>query len=136
VGAGVRLGPHATLAGDCLLDDQAAVSHSVVFPGSYIGPGLDLQDVIVDQKYLIHVRGGHTLMVAEDFVLGSLTSSPSWEPSPPLLARAAGLLSPLLARPLQLFNAFRSEGARPRLGRPHQNVHLDTYSSVSERKDY
>jgi len=82
VGAGVRLGPYATLVGNCLLDDHAAVSNSVVFPGSYIGPGLDLEGVIVDQKYLTHVRNGRTLLVADDFVLGSLATEPAWEPSP------------------------------------------------------
>jgi hypothetical protein len=126
VGAGVRLGPHATLVGDCLLDDHAAVSHSVIFPGSYIGPGIDLEDVIVDQKYLIHIRGGRALLVAEDFILGSLAASPSWERSPSLLARAAGLLSPLLARP---------HSAQPRPRGSDRNIGLDRNSSFAQRKE-
>jgi NDP-sugar pyrophosphorylase family protein len=135
IGAGVRLGPFATLVGDCLLDDHAAVSNSVILPGSYVGPGLDLDDVIVDQKYLIHVREGRTLMVAEDYVLGSLLASPSWEPRPPLLSRAAGVFSPLLTRPIALFKAWRSRDGRPWLRGEHPNLSPGKSRSIFEAKD-
>jgi mannose-1-phosphate guanylyltransferase/phosphomannomutase len=90
VGAGVRLGPHAVLVRDCVLDDRCTVTSSIILPGSYVGEGLELVDVIVGQKHVIDVRLGRVLRVDEDFILGSLPRGGLLTGIGGLLARVVG----------------------------------------------
>ena len=46
---------------------------SVVFPFSYVGEALELDHVIVDKNRLINARLGAEVVVADDFILGSMT---------------------------------------------------------------
>src|SRR5262249_54053165 len=73
IGPGVRLGPDAVLGKDCVLDGHCTVTNSVVFPGSYVGEGLELADVIVDKNRLISVRLGGAVAVSDNFILGSMS---------------------------------------------------------------
>ena len=48
---------------------------SVVFPGSYVGEGLELVDVIADKNCFVNVKFGAAVCMSEDFILGG-TSGP------------------------------------------------------------
>lgn len=99
VGAGVRLGPHAVLVRDCVLDDRCTVTSSVILPGSYVGEGLELVNVIVGDKHVIDVRLGRVLRVDEDFILGSLPHGNLLNGIGGLLARVVGPGRAAPARP-------------------------------------
>lgn len=72
IGRGVRLGPLAAVAGDCVVDTRSIIHNSVVFANSYVGEALEIQDAVVDRNRLINVRFGSEVTVTEDFILASL----------------------------------------------------------------
>ncbi|MBW1851872.1 MAG: NDP-sugar synthase, partial [Deltaproteobacteria bacterium] len=49
IGKGTSLGPNAVIGKDCVLDSGCTVTGSLIFPGSYVGEGLELTHVIVDK---------------------------------------------------------------------------------------
>jgi NDP-sugar pyrophosphorylase family protein len=75
IGKGVQLGPGAVVGNDCVLDKHCSVVHSSVFPGSYVGEGLELRESIVDKNRLVNVRVGAAVEITDDFILGSLTEN-------------------------------------------------------------
>jgi len=72
IGAGVKLGPKAVVGHGCVLDTHSTVTNSVIFPGSYVGEGLELADVIVEKNRLINARHGAAVTITDNFILGSL----------------------------------------------------------------
>ncbi len=73
IGRGARIGPSAVISENCILDEQSSVENSLVAPGTYIGQGLELEQVIVDRNRLVNVRIGTSLLVSESFLLSGLT---------------------------------------------------------------
>ena len=71
VGANTRLGPHVVVGNDCILDNGSHLTHTVIFPGSYIGENLDLTNVIVDQSTLIDPESNTTVPVTDASLLAS-----------------------------------------------------------------
>ena len=69
---GVRLGPEVVVGSNCVLDEGCVATEAVVMPGSYVGQGLDLQQVVVDRNRLFSVRLGAEVAIADDFLLGSV----------------------------------------------------------------
>jgi lipopolysaccharide/colanic/teichoic acid biosynthesis glycosyltransferase/carbonic anhydrase/acetyltransferase-like protein (isoleucine patch superfamily) len=56
VGPGVRVGPFAVVGPDCMLDRDSGVHDTTVCAGTYVGPGVQLDGVIVDASSLINPR--------------------------------------------------------------------------------
>ena len=106
IGAGAKLGPNAFLGADCILDDHCSVTNSVVFPGSYVGQGLELTDVVVDKNRLINVRVGAAVSITDDFILGSLSENQFRRWLNGLATRVAALLLLVLTLPLLLSTAL------------------------------
>jgi lipopolysaccharide/colanic/teichoic acid biosynthesis glycosyltransferase len=77
----------------------------VIFPGSYVGQALEVEDVILDKNRLINVRLGGAVAVTDDFLIGSLASGQFRRWSGRLLARLLALLLLLLAFPVLLLTA-------------------------------
>ncbi|MEP7341444.1 MAG: sugar transferase [Acidobacteriota bacterium] len=75
IGLGTRLGPSAVVGHNCVLDARCTVTDSVIFPGSYVGEALELENVIVDKNLLVNARLGAVVPVADDFILGSLSDN-------------------------------------------------------------
>lgn len=98
IGAGAQIGPFAAIGENCIVDRKSMVVDSLVAPGTYIGEGLELDQVIVDRNRLVNARLGTSCLISEEFLLGGLTL-----PGPGALfvrgaARvAAGLLFALLS---------------------------------------
>ncbi len=72
IGMRTQLGPNTVVGHNCVLDARCAATNSVIFPGSYVGEGLELEDVIIDKNLFVNVRLGAVAAVTDDFILGSL----------------------------------------------------------------
>jgi NDP-sugar pyrophosphorylase family protein len=106
VGAGARLGPHAVIGHDCVLDTGAIVSDSVLFPGGYVGEGLELVGVIVDKNRLVNPRLGGAVTITDDFILANLTERRLSQGIANLMARVVALAALLVAAPVLLVCAL------------------------------
>ncbi|MBN2297081.1 MAG: sugar transferase [Deltaproteobacteria bacterium] len=72
IGKGVQLGPYASIGRNCVLDEHSSVENAVVFPDTYVGESLDLNDVIVDKNRLINVRFDSEVLITDPFILSSM----------------------------------------------------------------
>ncbi len=72
IAANTRIGPFAVIGENCIVDEQSTVVRSLVTPGTYIGEGLELEDVIVDRNRLVNTRIGASCLISETFLVGSL----------------------------------------------------------------
>ena len=75
IGKGTSLGPNAVIGKDCVLDSGCTVTDSLIFPGSYVGEGLELDEVLVDKNRLINVKFGAAVSISESFILGGLSKA-------------------------------------------------------------
>jgi hypothetical protein len=50
VGAGAQVGPNVVVGRGCVLDRRSTVRNAVILPGTYVGDGLELDGVLVDQN--------------------------------------------------------------------------------------
>ena len=73
--SGVKAGPNAVICGDCIVDTNTTIEHSLITGGSYIGEGLELNRVVVDKNLLVNVRLGTSVDILESFLLGGLDQS-------------------------------------------------------------
>lgn len=69
---GVRIGPNVVIEGECIVDSDTTIEHSLITAGSYVGQGLELNKALVDHNLLINVRLGTSVDVVESFLLGGL----------------------------------------------------------------
>ncbi len=105
IGAGTRIGPYAVVAENCVIDDESTMENSMVTPGTYIGSGLELQQVIVDRNLLVNARLETSYLISEAFLAGSLDGG--GKPRGPGAAeRLLALLIFLLLSPLWLAGAL------------------------------
>jgi NDP-sugar pyrophosphorylase family protein len=72
IGKNARIGPSAVISEGCIVDEQSSVANSVVAPRTYIGRGLELEDVIVDRNRLVNAKLGTAFLVSESFLLSGL----------------------------------------------------------------
>jgi NDP-sugar pyrophosphorylase family protein len=77
---GVKLGPNAVIEGECIVDTNTTIESTLITSGSYVGEGLELNDVVVDHNLLINVRLGTSVDIVESFLLGGLNRPrrPNW----------------------------------------------------------
>jgi hypothetical protein len=75
IGKETSLGPNAVIGKDCVLDSDCTVTNSLIFPGSYVGEGLELDEVLVDKNRLINVKFGAAVSISESFILGGLSKA-------------------------------------------------------------
>lgn len=73
IGKGVQIGPNVVIGSKCILEENSRIKNTVIFSGSYIGVGLELEESIVDKNRLVNVKIGVEVSVADDFLLGSLS---------------------------------------------------------------
>ena len=69
---GVRLGPQAVVMKGSLLDKRSSLSESVVFPTSYVGQELEVEQAVVDHNRLVNFSLGAAMQVDEAFILGTM----------------------------------------------------------------
>jgi NDP-sugar pyrophosphorylase family protein len=103
---GVKLGPNAVIGGECIVDTNTTIEHSLVTAGSYIGEGLELNRTIVDRNLLINVRLGTSVDVLESFLLGGLKQRRPQNWLGRLLQALVALVLIVLFSPLSLLSAL------------------------------
>ncbi len=74
VESGVSLGPNVVVGARSIIDARTVAENTVVFPGTYVGEALELQDVIVDRNCLVNVRLDSGATVTDSFILGAAGS--------------------------------------------------------------
>ena len=72
---GVKLGPRATVMQGSLLDKRSSLVDSLVFPFSYVGQELEVEQAVVDRNRLVNFSLGASVQVGEAFILGSMERS-------------------------------------------------------------
>lgn len=102
INKGAKLGPDVVIGKDCVIDSGCTVRESVVFPGSYVGEGLELTDVIVDKNRLINVRFGAAVSISENFILGGISGPGIGQGLSKILSQGIAVLLLLLAWPVIL----------------------------------
>jgi carbonic anhydrase/acetyltransferase-like protein (isoleucine patch superfamily) len=114
IGRGARIGPWAVVSENCIIDEQSSVQNSLVAPGTYIGQGLELEQVIVDRNRLLNAKIGTTLLVSETFLLSSLTERNAHRTVQRLFSYFAALLLALVLWPVTalvyLYLTLRKKG--------------------------
>jgi NDP-sugar pyrophosphorylase family protein len=100
---GARIGPSAVIGEGCIVDEQSSVANTLVAPGTYIGQGLELQDVIVDRNRLVNAKIGTSFLVSDSFLLSGLRQRRKRRPVQRLLSSAAALALLLLTLPIAVF---------------------------------
>jgi lipopolysaccharide/colanic/teichoic acid biosynthesis glycosyltransferase len=92
VGPGVKLGPNAVVGNDCLLDGHSIFTNSLIFPGTYVGEGVEVADSLVDKNRLIIAPIGEEVVITDIHILAPLSD----RQLRPLLARTVAMVVALL----------------------------------------
>lgn len=100
VGAGVQLGPGASIGKDCMIERETFVSDSVICRGSYVGQRLALRGVIVDRSRLVSTRWDAEIEGIDELLLGSVFGTPLPIRLSALFGRFVAALALILASPL------------------------------------
>ena len=66
-----RIGPYAVIGDQTILDTHTILENAVVFPGTYIGPHLELSDVVVDHNSLAYGDDTGSVPVPDPFLLSA-----------------------------------------------------------------
>ena len=72
IGRGSQIGPCAVISENCILDSLSSVENSVIASGTYIGRGLELNQVLIDRNLLVNVKIGTSFTASETFLLSGL----------------------------------------------------------------
>ena len=70
----VRLGDNVVVGDGACVAKGAMLSSTVVMPGSYVGPGLELDNVIIAGDWLCRVDTGRVVRIADGTVLGRIAA--------------------------------------------------------------
>jgi len=105
IDGGTQLGPHAVIGHNCVVGSACTVTKAVVFPGSYVGEGLELNEVLVDKNRLVNVRMGVAVSLTDQFILGGLSPKIGGNPLLAILSRLAGVALLLVLWPIMLLTA-------------------------------
>ncbi len=73
ISRGAQVGPSAVVCENCIIDEHSSVANSIVAPGTYVGQGLELDEVIVDRNRLLNVKFDSASLVSDTFLLSGLT---------------------------------------------------------------
>lgn len=111
VAAGASVGPNVVLARDVIVEARTVVRDATVFPGTYMGAGLDVRDAIVNGGRLRNLSlGVDAVLPRSDGLLMSL--HPEGPPAASLAGRALALAVAVALAPAALLAmAVRPSGA-------------------------
>lgn len=113
IGMGTQLGPNTVVGHNCVLGVRCTAANSVIFSGSYVGEGLELEDVIIDKNLLVNTRLGAVVSVADDFILGSLAGKQIRAGVSRWVSRAAAVVMLAVTWPILLATALYLKLVRP-----------------------
>lgn len=97
---GCQLGPTAVIGNHCVIDAKSQIKDALVFPGSYVGCGLEIKNSLVDKNCLLNMDIGAALVVADEFILANLQERKLYAFLMKVLSRALGVFALIAASPL------------------------------------
>ncbi|MDX2036726.1 MAG: NDP-sugar synthase [Isosphaeraceae bacterium] len=94
IGEGVVLGPGTIIGSGCIVDKMSTLDHTLLFPRSYVGQGIELSHAIVVRRCLIDLRNGTEILLEDDLLLSNVETTAISTLARSLLSRACacGLL--------------------------------------------
>jgi NDP-sugar pyrophosphorylase family protein len=72
IGMNARIGPSVVVSEGCIVEEQSSVVNSLIAPRTYIGKGLELEDVIIDRNRVVNTKFETAFLVSETFLLSGL----------------------------------------------------------------
>lgn len=108
ISARAEVGPSVTVGRGCLIDRQSLIRNSVILPGTYVGEGLELVDVVVDKDRLVNARLDATVEGIDEILLGSVSPIRFGAALFGSLQRTVALLGLLFSLPVLLWLMLRS----------------------------
>jgi len=72
IGSGAIIGPNSVIGHGCFIDKDANLQNCVILPNSYIGEGLELNDVVVRHNLLANVRIGTLIKISDPNLISPL----------------------------------------------------------------
>ena len=112
LGPGVRLGPDAFVGAGSVIDADSTVAESVLFPDTYVGASLDLNEALVSHGRLAHLRLGPDLIVDDEQLISSVAAYRLGDSLRALLARLAASAVLVATAPLLLATSLLIRIAR------------------------
>ena len=103
---GVALGPNVTVGNNCMLDQRSSARNSVILPGSYVGEGLEVDNLIIDRNRLISVQAGTAITVTDNFILASMQENPIHRSLMLWFSQLTGMVLLVALLPLLLLTLF------------------------------
>jgi NDP-sugar pyrophosphorylase family protein len=70
----VRIGDNVVVGDDAFVARGAVIANAVIMPGCYVGPGLELENVIVAGDWLCRIDTGSVIRIADRTVLGRIAA--------------------------------------------------------------
>jgi NDP-sugar pyrophosphorylase family protein len=72
ISMGVRVGPSVVIGAGCIVDEHTRIANALVAAGTYVGQGLELDQVIVDRNRVVNTRLETVFKVSDSFLLSGL----------------------------------------------------------------
>ncbi len=69
---GVTLGPNVVLGKGTMVAQDSSLKNTVVFPGTYVGEGLELTNAVLDRNCLVNTEFNSESFISEQFILGDM----------------------------------------------------------------
>jgi NDP-sugar pyrophosphorylase family protein len=66
------IGPNAFIGDNCVVDRNATIRNSVILPGTYVGPWVDVEQCFVRKNHVVNVRLDVSLNIDDWLVVSSL----------------------------------------------------------------
>ncbi len=73
ISEGCLLGPDVVISDGTIIDNKTSIKNSIVLDKSYVGEGLELEDVIIDKSLLVNAKHNSILNVPDPYILGNLS---------------------------------------------------------------
>lgn len=106
IAAGCILGP-GVISDGCIIDKKTSIKESVVLKDSYVGEGLELDDVIIDKSLLVNAKHNSVLNIPDPYILGSMADQSFQTACYRLFVRFSALILFVITLPLLLITAVR-----------------------------
>jgi NDP-sugar pyrophosphorylase family protein len=67
------LGPNVVVSDGTIIDEKTSIKNSIILDNSYVGEGLELEDVVIDKSLLVNARHNSVLNIPDPYILGNLS---------------------------------------------------------------
>ncbi|MDA3800197.1 MAG: NDP-sugar synthase [Kiritimatiellae bacterium] len=67
------LGPNVVISDGTIIDEKTSIKNSIVLEKSYVGEGLELENVIINKSLLVNAKHNSVLNIPDPYILGNLS---------------------------------------------------------------